>query len=121
MEWSKPDKEGMRLYQWLDRHRPEPPEITPILLKPRKYSPRNQWHARAENGAEEITHTCWKGCECHLDWRPFTTWRPWENPPASAVARLEQFGGFLFRELQWILDVHRSTAPRVEYNERRGL
>jgi hypothetical protein len=42
-------------------------------------------HPSAANGAVPISHTCRPHCDCGEDWRPFITWRPWENPPERAM------------------------------------
>jgi hypothetical protein len=60
------------------------------------------------------------------DWRPFTTWRPWQNPPAEAVKLLELIlansrSPSLPVALQKILYVHRSTFQPAPYNDKKRL
>lgn len=79
---------------------------------------------------EELIHRCHDNCDCKKDWRPFTTWRPWQHPPKSALwdgwfMEMRARTGFtepmkhLLPHLKWVLWVFRATAPYDLYKPKR--
>jgi hypothetical protein len=157
-EWCKPDKEGWCYWRWLERHKPLPPDerVSTLFLSRRKYKPKDKPHALAGNKAEDIAghccsnHECnsclgigtpkWrpvscgnsvKNCQCLEDWRPFITWRPWENPPTKIMQEWEEFWGLCVQykvrhvplegKLKNVLWEHRGTAPFLPYNDKHRL
>jgi len=77
-------------------------------------------HTRAGHKAYKLTHECHRNCTCWMDWRPFVTWRPWQDPPARAIEemRVNTIGRIKQgTELYRILEAFKSSAPEAPYRE----